>query len=367
MWSRLSPRARRNTLRIAPFGLIWFLVDLMFSVSNRAAAGASSGVPDPAIQLDLEIYLFASIAVTAVGCLVGAIELLYLDRRLGSLSLGKKLVAKTLFYMVLLAVVIVVTFPIAAAMEMNTGLADARVWERLSDFLISNDSLSTGVQLSASLVASLFYGEISEHLGPRVLTNLLTGRYHTPKEERRIFLFSDMKSSTRIAERLGHAQYFELLRAYYNALGDAIVDHGGEVYQHVGDEIVVSWPEKAGLRDDSCIRCVQRMKSDLRRESSRFERRFGLVPDFRAGMQSGAVTTGQIGALKKEIVFTGDILNQTARIQGQCKVHDVDVLVGDELKAGLGGVDGWAFRSLGEHALRGKVEPVELFAVDFTD
>ena len=367
MWSRLSPRARRNTLRIVPFGLIWFLVDQVFSVTNRAAAGAFSGAPDPAIDVDAGIYLFGSLAVAAVGCLVGAIELLYLNRRLASLSLGSKLVAKTVFYAALLAIVMVVTFPIAAAMEMNTGLTDRRVWDRLVGFVLSGDSLGTGVELTASLVASLFYGEISEHLGPRVLTNLLIGRYHTPKEERRVFLFSDMKSSTSIAERLGHAQYVELLKAYYNALGDAILDHGGEVYQHVGDEIVVSWPEKVGLRDSNCIRCVQRMKSDLQRQSASFERRFGVVPDFKAGMQAGAVTTGQIGALKKEIVFTGDVLNQTARIQGQCKVHDIDVLVGDELMAGLGNADEWAFRSLGAHALRGKDQPVELFALDFPD
>lgn len=366
MWSRLSPRARRNALRILPFGLIWFLVDQVFTISDRATA-ASSGVPNAPIEVDLAIYLFASLAVASVGLLVGAIELLYLDRRLASLSLGKKLVAKTVFYALFLAGVILVTFPIAAAMEMGTGLSDGRVWERLRDFLASGASLSTGVQLTTALVASLFYSEISEHLGPRVLTNLVTGRYHTPSEERRIFLFTDMKSSTRIAERLGHARYFELLRDYYNALGSAIVDHGGEVYQHVGDEIVVSWPEKVGLRDSTCIRCVWRMKSDLRRQSQSFERRFGVVPDFKAGMQAGVVTTGQIGALKKEIVFTGDVLNQTARIQGLCKVHDVDLLVGDELKAGLDGEDGWAFRSLGAHTLRGKDEPVEVFALTFQE
>ena len=366
MWSRLSPRARLNTLRILPFGLIWFLVDQVFTISDRATA-ASSGIANTPIDVDLGIYLFASLAVASVGLLVGAIELLYLDRRLASLSLGRKLVAKTLFYAALLAVVMLVTFPLAAAMEMDTGLGDGRVWDRLREFLASGASLSTGVQLTTALVASLFYAEVSEHLGPRVLTNLLTGRYHTPNEERRIFLFSDMKSSTRIAERLGHAQYFELLRAYYNALGDAIVDHGGEVYQHVGDEIVVSWPEKVGLRDSTCIRCVWRMKSDLRRQSSRFAQRFGVVPDFKAGMQAGVVTTGQIGALKKEVVFTGDVLNQTARIQGLCKVHDVDLLVGDELKAGLEGEDDWAFRSLGAHTLRGKDEPVEVFALTFRE
>src|SRR6056297_2721965 len=115
-------------------------------------------------------------------------------------------------------------------------------------------------------------------MGPHVLRNFLTGRYHTPKEERRVFLFSDMKSSTTIAERLGHARYFVLLRAYYDALADAIVEHGGEVYQYIGDEIVVSWPDAVGLRDGHCLRCVLRMKRDLRQKAEWFEERFGLAP-----------------------------------------------------------------------------------------
>ena len=364
MWSRLSPRARRNTLRILPFGLIWFLVDQVFSVSNRAAAGASSGVPDTAIEVDLGIYLFASLAVTVVGCLVGAIELLYLNRRLASLSLGSKLVAKTLFYLVLLTGVILVTFPIAAAMEMDTGLADERVWKRLGGFLVSKASLSTVVQMATSLVASLFYAEISEHMGHRVLTNFLSGRYHTPKEERRVFLFSDMKSSTSITEQLGHARYFEFLRAYYDTLAGAIVDHEGEVYQYIGDEIVVSWTEKAALRDADCVRCVLGMKRDLRGRAAWFEDRFGVAPDFRAGLQVGPVTTGEIGALKKEIVFTGDVLNQTARIQALCKPLEADVLVGDELVSRLGIGEGGGIRSVGHQELRGKDQPVELFALE---
>jgi adenylate cyclase len=351
-------------LRIAPFGVIWLLMAQVFLISDYAAAGGFANVPDTAIVLDPAIYFFASVAVATVGLLVGAVELLYLNRRFSTRSLGEKLVGKTLFYTVLLAGVILVTFPVAAAMEMNTSLLDVRVWMRLQDFLISKTSLGTGVQLTASLVASLFYAEISEHMGPQVLTNFLTGRYHDPTEERRIFLFTDMKASTRIAEELGHVRYFELLRAYYDALADAIIDHGGEVYQYIGDEIVVSWPEEAGLRDDGCVRCVLSMKRDLRARAGWFEDRFGVAPDFKAGLQLGPVTTGEIGALKKEIVFTGDVLNQTARIQGLCNEMGVDVLIGDELRAHLRGADGVGFRSLGTHVLRGKGQPVELFALD---
>ncbi|NNF28062.1 MAG: adenylate/guanylate cyclase domain-containing protein [Gemmatimonadetes bacterium] len=336
----------------------------VFLVSDYAATGSFSEVPETAIALDPGIYLFASLAVALVGCMIGAIELLYLNRRFAARTLATKLVGKTLIYAALLTGVILVTFPIAAAMEMNTSLTDGRVWQRLDAFFVSKTGLATGVQLTTSLVASLFYAEISEHMGPGVLMNFLTGRYHKPRVERRVFLFSDMKSSTSIAERLGHRQYFDLLRAYYAAMSDSIVNHGGEVYQYVGDEIVVSWPEHEGLRDSNCLRCVLSMKRALNRDSSRFLEAFGLVPDFKAGLQLGEVTTGEIGALKKQIVFSGDVLNQTARIQALCSGYDEEVLVGDELWARLDGKEEFEVRSLGHQVLRGKEQPVELFALD---
>ena len=361
----MSPAVRRTLRRVVPFGVIWFVLAQVFAISDYAASGGAVATTDgSAIEVDAVVRLFANLAVAVVGCLVGAVELLFLNRRLAARSLGTKLVAKTLFYSIFLTGVVVVTFPIAAALEMDTGLADPRVWGRLQAFTVSHESLSTGVQLVTPLVASLFYAEISEHMGPRVLTNFLIGRYHTPKEERRVFLFSDMKSSTAITERLGHARYFEFLRAYYDALADAVVEHEGEVYQYIGDEIVVSWPEAAGLRNGACVRCVLRMKRDLGARAAAFEHRFGVAPDFRAGLQLGDVTTGEIGALKKEIVFTGDVLNQTARILSLCKPLGADVLMGDALAAQLGTGDGWALRSAGHQVLRGKDSPVEVFALE---
>lgn len=364
MRTRLSPRTRRNILRIVPFGVIWVLMAQVFLLSDFAAVGDFENVPESAIVVDAGIYLFATVAVGMVGLLVGTFELLVLNRRFAKRSLATKLVGKTLFYGFFLTCMVLITFPIAAAMEMDVSLWHPSVGERLRDFVFSTAALGTGIQLSAQLVASLFYAEISEHMGPRVLKDFLSGRYHTPKDERRVFLFSDMKGSTRIAETLGHAEYFEFVRAYYDALADAIVDHAGEVYQYIGDEIVLSWPERTGVREAECIRCVLRMQADLDSRANEFHERFGEVPEFRAGLQIGSVTTGEIGALKREIVFTGDVLNQTARLQALAKHVAYDVVVGGELAALLSAGEGWRLVSLGSHELRGRQEEVELFGLE---
>ena len=60
------------------------------------------------------------------------------------------------------------------------------------------------------------------------------------------------------------------------------------------------------------------MKRELKQKSKLYQDRFGLVPSFKAGIHIGKVTTGEIGKIKRDIIFTGDVLNTAARIQGLC-------------------------------------------------
>ncbi len=363
MLKTLSPKTKRNILRILPFGVIWFLFSQIFLISDYTAVGNFSDVPDTAIKLDAGIYLFSILAVTMLGLLVGSIELVYLNDRFVKKSLSQKIIYKTLCYALLLFAVTVITFPIAASMELDTNLVDKQVWDKLSSFLISKTGLSNAIQLGTMLGVSLFYAEISEHMGHGVLTNFFTGKYHRPREEIRIFMFSDMKSSTHIAEQIGHIQYFELLRAYYADLSDSIISYGGEIYQYVGDEVVVSWPAPYGLKNRNCINCFFAMKKALRKKADWYQMHFGVVPDFKAGLHLGPVTTGEIGVLKKEIIFTGDVLNATARIQGLCNHYSVEVLISGDLLKHLEKGKAFKVQSLGQSELRGKTQEVELFTL----
>src|SRR5205085_4361151 len=118
----------------------------------------------------------------------------------------------------------------------------------------------------------------SDNLGHEVLNNFLTGKYHRPTEGERIFMFLDMRSSTTIAEQLGHVRYFEMLQQYYNDLSEPIVRYAGEIYQYVGDEIVVSWTLKNGLQNNNCTHCFFAMKAAIKKQDDKYKKRFGLLP-----------------------------------------------------------------------------------------
>jgi adenylate cyclase len=359
----LSPKTKRNIARLLPFGLIWLISGWVFLVVEYAATDGSGGLPSTAIQVNWKIFIFSSFALMAVGLFVGAIELAWLNQAFAKQSFARKILYKLLIYILILFIIILLTFPIAASFELETGVLDSRVWEKFFRYFISISNLSTVVQMAVSVGASLFYAEISDNIGHGVLINFFTGKYHSPIEEERIFMFADMRSSTTIAEKLGHISYFKLLKEYYADLSGAIIQYGGEIYQYVGDEIVVSWPYESGIRNHNCIRCFFAMQEDLRKREDWYRKKFGLVPTFKAGLHSGKVTTGEIGVIKKEILFTGDVLNTTARIQGLCNSYDVDLLISDDLIQGLMPDPEFQFRSMGESELRGKQAEMGLFTV----
>ena len=84
-----------------------------------------------------------------------------------------------------------------------------------------------------------------------------------PKEEERIFMFLDIRSSTMIAERIGNEQYFRFIHDFINDATASILYAKGEIYQYVGDEIVVSWTMPNGLEDNNCLNCFFEIKAAI--------------------------------------------------------------------------------------------------------
>ncbi len=360
---KLTPKTKRNISRIVPFALIWWLSGWVFILTDLGLTRNQNLNPETDIAFTIPVLIFANIANIIVGLIVGSLEMIYLEKRFTNYSLRGKLFYKFVIYLALFLILIFVFFPIAFSLETGIGIFTRDAWDKLARFLGSLTFINTLFQLSVSLILALIYSAISENLGHQVFLNFFTGKYHKPVVEKRIFMFLDMKSSTTIAEKLGHLRYFKLLQAYYNTMSDAIIDSLGEVYQYIGDEIVISWKLEKGLKNAHCIRCFFAMRESLRSNQAKFREEFGIEIDFKAGIHLGEVTIGEIGALKKEIVFTGDVLNTTARIQGQCNTLQSDLLISGELKDALPSSN-YAFETKGEIILRGRNKQEELFSVD---
>ncbi len=298
-----------------------------------------------------------------MGWLFGTVEVLYLGRVFSRVSFGQKIVFKSLIYLVVISLFLMGVSLIMSSQALDLPLFHSRVIEAMVEFATNLAFLSIAAFMGLIIAVSLFLLEVSDNLGQGVLRNFLSGKYHHPREEELIFMFMDMKSSTTIAERIGHVRYFELQVEYYRDISEAILKTSGTIYQYVGDEVVVSWKLEEGLRDNNCIRCFLLAKEIITAQREKYRSQFDQIPEFKAGLHFGLATTGELGTIKKEIVYSGDVLNTTARIQENCKILEEDLLVSGQLLGRLQLGDNYQVEDKGEISLRGRDEAVKLYGV----
>ena len=110
--------------------------------------------------------------------------------------------------------------------------------------------------------------------------------------------------------------------------------------------------------------CVFDIQALTRVLADRYRSRFGVVPRFRVGMHGGVVVASEIGDEKREIVYFGDTVNTAARLGALCKKVEREFLISASLLRVLP-VPGWVrVEPLGQFALEGKAEALEVCALD---
>jgi adenylate cyclase len=209
----------------------------------------------------------------------------------------------------------------------------------------------------------IFTREISRKMGQGVLFNFITGRYFKPKQEKRIFMFLDLDSSSSIAETLSDLDYHNLLNDFFHDITECIVNAKGQIHHYVGDEVVVSWPLNNQTRTEYCIEAYQNSVAKIQSLKDRYQSRYGFMPRFKAAFHCGDVIYGEIGEIKSEIVFHGDVMNTTARLERMCSELKESVLVSKSLYSMFPSDVQHLFQTAGNIALRGKKDTLEVYAL----
>lgn len=204
---------------------------------------------------------------------------------------------------------------------------------------------------------------ISDLLGPGVLWRMLTGRYHRPRSEERVFLIMDVRGSTAMAERMGDHRFLSFLDAIFLDIGEPLVERRGEIYKYVGDGIIATWPLESGIRDARCVRACFDAAQRLAAYGDAYRRLYGEVPSFRAALHAGPVVTGELGHVKREIAYLGDTLNTTARIEQVGKARDLFCVISAPLLRQITLPPGIIAEPLGETVLAGKRSALALFSL----
>lgn len=310
--------------------------------------------------------LFWANTLTAffAGLLGGAFLIFFLRERFRHKSFGYILLVNSVIISLFNLFVNNLLFDLFFRLVSGQMHLDAQVIEETGALLRSSFFAKNLFFWTIVVVLTIIFLNVNEKYGPGVLGKLLLGRYHRPREEERIFMFVDIKSSTAIAERLGHINFFNLLNDFFRDITNPVTSTRGEIYQYVGDEVVISWTIKNGIRNANCIRCFYYMQEAIQQKAKRYRKLYGVVPEFKVGLHCGLVTTGEIGVIKKDIVFSGDVMNTTSRIQSLCNGHEVKILLSKDLLKRLH-LPPHSFHPhrVGIIELKGKTQRMELYTL----
>ena len=213
------------------------------------------------------------------------------------------------------------------------------------------------------LGVAIFVWQLSRLIGERTLRDILFGRYHRSRTEERFFLFVDIAGSTPLAERIGPDAVHRFLGEVFRLASDPIDDHDGDVYQYVGDEVVITWLVTEGRDRARPLACFFAIEGALERAAPAFEREFGAVPRLRAALHAGPVITGEVGGSRRAIVYHGDVMNTTSRIEQATRDLDRQFLVSGDALERLAHLEGFGLEDLGLQQLRGRAAAMRVYAV----
>lgn len=313
----------------------------------------------PKYQLPLiDLLTYVAISSIPFGIFYAFVEFLF-DRFLAkNLAMGVIVFTKNFIYLVILIFLVSYVVEYSGYM-LDVSLEEERGWWRTNKTFWSI--------MIYFLVASLVFSFIkiaNEKFGRGVFFKMLSGRYRKPKEERRIFMFLDLKASTTIAENLGHYTYSQLIQDCFYDLNVIVRKYDAEIYQYVGDEAVLSWSYKRGIKRNNAVELYFAFLDRITSRSSYYQEKYGLVPEFKAGIHGGTLMVTEVGSVKKEIAYHGDVINTTARIQSQCNAYNASVLISESLLQQLQLPENYHTQKIDDLLLKGKSKAVTIYSID---
>ena len=213
------------------------------------------------------------------------------------------------------------------------------------------------------LAISIF--QIRRFVGRGRIIPFITGKYSHPTWENNLIMFVDLKASTTLADSLDSKIYSEFIRDFISDISEPIYLYQGRIYQYVGDEVVVYWKRNTNKRKNTRpIRCFVGMMNIIEKRKAYYMERYGILPEFKAGLHGGPLIVAEVGELKKEIAFHGRVMNTTARIQKKCNSLNTNFLVSDYIISQTELAPDFVPFTEGKFLLKGKVEKVELFSIE---
>lgn len=178
-------------------------------------------------------------------------------------------------------------------------------------------------------------------------------------------LFSDLKEFTRMCDQMDPDEIVPLLNEYFQRMTRVITQHHGRVTELTGDGILALFgalENNPWMSRDAVLAALD-MKKELAEYNRVLQQRAQPELIFGIGIHQGEVVAGVMGnADMSRFGVVGDTINLAARVEALTRIHDVDILITEEVKQVLD--DSFRIHPMEPSLVKGKPEPIATFWVE---
>jgi len=207
--------------------------------------------------------------------------------------------------------------------------------------------------------------EALKRLVPQEFADRLLATRGKAGSERRMvtILFSDVKGSTAMAEKLDPEDVMEIMNGAFEVLIPPVYKHEGTLARLMGDAILAFFGAPLAHEDDPerAVRAALEIVAGAQEYASRLEKE-RRIPGFnvRVGINTGLVVVGEVGSdLRVEYTAMGDAINLAARMEQSAPVGGI--LISRDTYLQVRGL--FEVQALEPVTVKGKAEPVQVYVV----
>jgi len=180
------------------------------------------------------------------------------------------------------------------------------------------------------------------------------------------FMFADIVGFTPISEKYMKADdpegLVELINSFLDKMTKIVLKNGGTIDKFMGDCIMAFWnaPLPCENHAEMAVKTaieIELLGDELEKEME--ERGLPRVK-FGTGVNTGTCIVGNMGAeTRLDYSVVGDAVNLGARLEAQTRAEDTPIIVSEYTYLQCSDI---AFSSIGEVTVKGKEEPVRMYA-----
>lgn len=300
-----------------------------------------------------------------LGLMIGVFEVYVFYPRLKRNSFLLILTTRVVVYTACIMITILGIVTISRAVRNEQSFFTALLSEESMNYIFRGNFRYALLFTTLATILTNFSRLVSFKIGRGILTDFFLGQYHQPKQRERVFVFLQVTNAEVVLRNSKIEAYHQFINELFREISIIAMRHNGYVYEYVDDQIILYWKCNRSDWPGAVLNFYHEVLRSVKTQEAYFMRIYNLVPSLRWGAHGGKVIQAEIGEIKTEIVFHGDVLNTAARIAAIDRTDSNALVFSQYIFDNINPIEGVMISPMGAIELRGKLQTVPLYALTY--